>query len=206
MRTEEIIGKVDKKDIRLGIHWSNVWINCCSLGLSSDNSFYFSSKFHAQGRLEFGPAILKDKHLFNQKPYQYHLVEHGFHVSLHPEGQFMHVRDNQTKKIIYKREIDWYPVKHPFNLLIQYSPPLDTCKPEEDKSNFYTQVPEYYKDSIQIRVDIFPRETKEHHPFINSIWIFWGICPAYLVRVSINLVERRTPALLYWPADKVLKL
>jgi len=206
MNTGEIIGKVDKKDIRLGIHWSNSWINCCSLGFSRDNSFYFSSKFHSQGNLQFGPSILKDDHLFDQKPDQYHSVKSGFHVSLHPRGKFMHVKDNREKKILYKRKIDWYPVIAPFNLLILYSPPLDVCKLEKDKSDFYTKLPDSYKDSIQIRVDIFPRETKEHRPFIRSIWIFWGICPDYLVRVSMNLIERRTPALLYWPADKDLKL
>lgn len=206
MKMNEIIAKVERKDIRLGIHWSNVWINCCSLGFSSDNSFYFSSKFHSRGNLEFGPAILKDNHIFNQRPDQFHSVANGFHVSLHPKGRCMHVKDNQNKKILFKKQIEWYPVKRPFNLLVLYSPSLDSCTPETDKSDFYTQVPDRYKDSIQIRVDIFPRETKEHHPFIRSIWIFWGRCPDYLVRVSMNLIERRTPALLYWPNDNTLHL
>jgi hypothetical protein len=206
MKTEEVIGKTDKKCIRLGIHWSNSWINCCSSGFSSDNSFYFSSKFHSQGELKFGYSILKNNHLFDQQPDQYHLVKSGFHVSLHPRGQFMHVKDNREKKILYKRDVDWYPVSAPFNLLILYSPPLDLCKSEKDKSDFYTQIPSSYKDSIQIRVDIFPRATKEHHPFVSSIWIFWGRCPDYLVRISMNLIKKRTPALLYWPVGSDLKL
>jgi hypothetical protein len=206
MKPGEVVAKVDKKDIRLGVHWRNTWINCCSLGLSKDSSFYFCSNFHRQGELQFGPSILRNNHLFDQKPDQYHSVKKGFHISLHPRGKFMHVKDNQEKKILYKREINWYPVAAPFNLLILYSPPLDLCKPEKDKSDFYTQIPDTYTDSIQIRADIFPKDTKEHHPFLRSVWIFWGRCPDYFVRVSMNLIERRTPAFLYWSADKDLKL
>ncbi|OGW84556.1 MAG: hypothetical protein A3A81_07140 [Omnitrophica bacterium RIFCSPLOWO2_01_FULL_45_10b] len=203
---DKVLAKVDKKQVRLGVHWNSLWLNFCSFGFSGDNSFYFSSKFHSKGQLQLGQAVLKDNHLFDQEPDQFHSVEKGFHVSLHPKGKFMHVKDNQAKKILYKREIDWYPVNRPFNLLILYTPPLETCKSEKDKSDFYTQVPDHYKDSIQIRVDIFPRETKEHHPFISSIWIFWGRCPVYLIRVSMNLIKTRTPALLYWPADEDLRL
>lgn len=202
----EIVAKVDKKDVRLGVHWNNIWINFCSLGFSGDNSFYFSSKFHTQGSLEFGSAVLRDNHLFNQAPDQFHVIERGLHVSLHPKGQLIHVRDNQNKKILFSRKMEWFPVKAPFNLLVLYSPPLDICNPEKDKSDFYTQVPNSYKDSIQVRVDIFPKDTKEHHPFISSIWIFWGRCPAYLVRVSMNIIKQRTPVLLFWPNDSNLRL
>lgn len=203
---DSVIAKVDKKKLKLGVHWKDTWINFCSLSFTGDNSFYFSSKFHNQGSLEFGPANLKKGRLLNQKPDQFHRLESGFHVSLHPKGQLIHAQDNRTKKILFRRKVDWFPVRQPFNLLLLYSPPLDCCQPEKDRADFCTEIPVGYRDSIQIRVDIFPRDIAKHHPYKDSIWIFWGKCPEYLVRVSMNLIKQRTPILLYWPADDKLCL
>jgi len=206
MQTDQIIAKVDKKDTRLGVHWNNLWINCCSLSFASDNSFHFSSNFHIKGNLQFGSASLKDNYLYQGLPDQNHHVSNGFHTSLHPRGQCIHVKDNQTGKILFKRNIKWFPVAQPFSLLVLYSPPLDCCLTEKDRSKFNAPIPKEYKDSIQIRVDIFPKDTREHFPYIRSIWIFWGRCPEYLVRISINLLGTRTPACLYWASGNELKL
>lgn len=53
--------------------------------------------------------------------------------------------------------------------------------------------------------DIFPLDTERHHPIDKSTEI-WGICPDYLVRVSITLAKQRTAALMYWPEDERLEL
>ena len=45
---KDIIKKVDKREVKLGVHWKNYWINFCTLNFTSDNSFIFSSKFHSQ--------------------------------------------------------------------------------------------------------------------------------------------------------------
>lgn len=54
-------------------------------------------------------------------------------------------------------------------------------------------------------VVVFPKEAQEHYPYSKSIET-WGVCPNYLVRVSVVLAKRRTAALVYWPEDNELKL
>ena len=118
----------------------------------------------------------------------------------------MHFRENYPGKIIDERKINWFPVIKPFNLLYLYSPPLDQCFFSRKQTPFFSPISVDYKNSVQVKVDIFPRDTKTHYPNKNSIWIFWGYCPDYLVRISLNYINKRVPALIYWPLGSELKL
>ena len=118
----------------------------------------------------------------------------------------MHFREVYPGKILYERKINWFPVLKPFNLLFLYSPPLNACETTLKQSSFFTPVPDNYDNSILLKLDIFPRNTSQHNPIDNSLWIFWGYSPNYLVRVSFILINQKTDPLLYWPNDSELKL
>ncbi|HCR35952.1 hypothetical protein A2130_00310 [Candidatus Woesebacteria bacterium GWC2_33_12] len=203
----EPVSKLDKKESRLGVNWRNKWINFCSVNFTEDGSFIFSSKFHNNKEpIEVGTSRLVGQTLVNHKKEQNHIISNGCHISLHPEKQVMHFRENFPGKILYTRKFHWYPVDTPFNLLYLYSPPLDTCLADKKKCPFFTPIQDNYTSSIQLKIDLFPRDTQEHFPQKNSVWIFWGYCPRYLVRISFNLINQRVPALIYWPEDSELKL
>jgi len=201
-----IVKKIDEKETRLGVNWRDKWINFCSVNFTKDGSFIFSSKFHNGGPIEIGSSELAKQTFVNHKKEQSHVVAGKCHISLHPEKQVMHFRENFPGKILCKREFTWFPVKVPFNLLYLYSPPLDMCLADNKKCPFFTPIPNNYTNSVQLKVDVFPRNTQEHFPNKNNIWIFWGYCPYYLVRISFNLINQRVQPLIYWPEDKILGL
>ncbi|OGK25271.1 hypothetical protein A3A46_03580 [Candidatus Roizmanbacteria bacterium RIFCSPLOWO2_01_FULL_37_13] len=202
-----IVNKLDKKKAKLGVHWQNKWINFCSVNFTADGSFIFSSKFHNNKKtIEVGTSRLINQTFINHKREHNHTISNGCHISLHPKKQVMHFRENFPGKILYVREFRWFPVNIPFNLLYLYTFPLDICFADKKKCHFFTPIQDHYTSSIQLKVDIFPRNTQKHFPNKNSVWIFWGYCPDYLVRVSFNLISQRVPALIYWPEDRELKL
>lgn len=202
----KVIAKVDRKYAKLGVHWRGSWINFCSLRFTRENSFYFSSKFYYQGQLQSGTSDLKDNTFCDKKPDGYFAVKNGFHISLHPKGQVMHLKDHATKAIIDERKINWHPVKKAFNFLLLFSPPLDMCQTEKDKSDFNAPIDEQYKDSIRLKLDIYPTETKEHLLSTDSIWVFWGFCPDYKICISMDYARCRTETILYWPENSILSL
>lgn len=205
IRIEKIIKKHTKRKARLGLNWNNGWIDFCSVDFKSDGTFIFVSKFHT-GNIEFGNAEIKDNSFHNQEKDNSLNIKNGCHISLHPKKQIMHLKENSLGKIIDKREINWFPVTKPFNLLYLFSPPLDQCIFSKKPTHFFSPISTNYKDSIQVKVDIFPRDTKVHYPNTNSIWIFWGYCPNYFVRISFNLINQRIQALIYWPLGSKLIL
>ncbi len=169
----------------------------------------FVSKFHSDKNLnsivEFGRSIYKDNRFYNHMPEKIEQVNNGFHISLHPKRQVMHFRRHSPGQIIFKRNISWFPVVKPFHLLSLFTLPLELCKNTEKQTTFITPVDEKYKDSLFLKVDIFPRNTTEHQPYDKSIFVL-GYCPDYLVRASLMLAKQRTPALIYWPEDNILEL
>lgn len=204
----EIIARKDSKKTRLGIHWKGQWINFCTVEFLKDGSFVFSSKFHNSAQsIDIGSAKqTKEGFVLHTENSNQYTIENGFHITLHPRGQVMQFRKNFGGPILRKREINWFPVNTPFNLLHLYSPPLDICETESRKPDFIAPFPDEYTNSISMTIDIFPRNTEEHINYTSSIWVFWGWCPNYLVRVSFNKLNERTSALLLWPNDSNLIL
>src|SRR3989338_11441174 len=133
-----------------------------------------------------------------------HKLHNGCHITLHPRKQrfqsIMHFRKN-AGEILETRRINWFPVTSPFNLLRLYSLPLDLCVSDKKQLSFFAPFPDDYTNSVQVKIDIFPRQTVEHFPNQQSVWIYWGYCPNYLVRISFNLLDQKTSALLYCPGD-----
>jgi len=207
MKIEEVIKQIGKRKVRFVVSWNTKRINFCTMELMKDGSFIFSSAFHNKdSKLEYGIAKSLDGQFVKHKCINFQDNPNGVHISLHPKDQKMHFRRNSPAGILFERKINWFPVTKPFNLLYLFSPPIDSCSSTNKKSPFNIPVPNKYKESIKVKVDIFPRETKEHNPSRDSIWYFWGICPNYLVRVSFLLYNRRVPALLFWPDSKKLSL
>jgi len=204
----DVVAKKDGKKIRLGVHWRKQWINFCTLKFLKDSSLIFSSKFHnSTPAIDIGSARqFKKGFALHTQVVDRHGVSNGCHFTLHPRGQSMHLRKNLGGKILETRKINWFPVTTPFNLLYLYSLPLDICAPDSKEPNFFGPFPDDYTNSVQVAVDIFPRQTKEHSPYQQSVWIYWGYCPDYLVRISFNRLDQKTEALLHWPNDSRLSL
>jgi len=178
------------------------FINFCKIGFTGDNTLIFASNFHViDGALEIGTTRVYKNKIVEQQPSDMFKIKSGCHISLHPRGQVMHLRENSKGKVLSEKRFNWYPVKEPFHLLNLYSPPLDQCTASQRTTPFFAPAPKGYKDSILLKVDIFPRNAKEHFPYCESIWEYWGYCPDYLVRVSFILTNQRIDPMLLWPLD-----
>lgn len=197
------------KGFRLVIKNGNKNIDLGNLEFKTDGSLIFISKFHSDkeydSTVQFGTSRFKNNQFHTHIPEKSLSVKDGFHISLHPKSQKMHFRRHYPGEILYERSINWFPVNTPFNLLYLYTLPLDLCSQSKKKETFITPVDQKYNDSLLLKIDIFPRNTKEHFPYDNSIFVI-GYCPNYLVRVSLMLAKQRTAALLYWPEGNNLEL
>ncbi len=195
------------------MEWGKKAIYLGELEFLKDGSLIFESAFHSSKEpgvtIDFGISNFKDGAFKNREPDATKPTGSGVHISLHPSSigkrGVMHLREHHPGQIMYRRELDWHPVHKPFHLLRSYSPPLDTCALSQKKPTVTTKIDPNYKDSLELRIDIFPRSTEEHLPVEKSAEI-WGFCPEYLVRVSIALANQRTPALIYWPDDDLVEL
>ena len=201
----KILAKKDSKSVRILLDWRGKMINFGTLTfVENDASLYFSSGFHTDPTLELGvldTKILPAKLIPTDKKE----IVGGMHISLHGKGQVMHVRQNQEGEILYSREIEWYPVTKPFNLLNAFSPPLIRCQSTTRTAGLINKIPDHYEKSVQLKIDIFPRDTEDHFPE-KAIWENWGYCPDYLVRISIVLPNVNNPAIILWSSSSELKL
>lgn len=197
------------KGFRLVIKWGEKKIDLGNIEFKTDGSLIFVSKFHSDKSIEpiieSGISRFKDNKFHSHVPEKKFSIDDGFHISLHPKSQKMHFRRHLPGEILYERSMNWFPVTQSFNLLYFYTLPLDLCKKSQKKETFITPVDPSYKDSLVLKIDIFPRDTKEHFPYDKSISVI-GFCPNYVVRVSVMLAKQRTAALLYWPVSSELEL
>lgn len=147
-KIEKIVKKYDKRKARLGINWNNGWIDFCSVDFKSDGTFIFVSKFHS-GNIEFGNAKLENNSFQNQEKDNTISIKNGCHISLHPQKQIMHFRENYPGKIIDERKINWFPVTKAFNLLYLFSPPLDQCTFSDKPTPFFSPISTTYKTAYK---------------------------------------------------------
>ena len=193
--------------------WGNKHIYLGEAVFLEDGSLIFESSQHSSKEvgttIEFGASNFKDNKFINKPTDNVRPTGSGHHISLHPpkEGKVgvMHMREHSPGDILYRREIDWFPVVKPFNLLRIFTLPLDLCPVSRKKPTIITGIDPNYKDSLEVIIDVFPHDTKQHNPIDKSAEV-WGFCPNYLVRVSIVLAKQRTAALMYWPEDSKLEL
>lgn len=201
------------KKMPIVIKWGEKRIYLGEAEFLKDGSLIFESSQHsskeAGATIEFGVSNFKDSGFHNSPADNVKLAGSGHHISLHPPKDnklgVMHMREHSPGNILYRREIDWFPVTKPFNLLRLFTLPLDVCPISQKVPTVITAVDPNYKDSLEVIIDIFPPDTEQHHPIDKSAEI-WGVCPNYLVRVSIALAKQRTAALIYWPEDSKLEL
>jgi len=202
----------DSKNFRLVVKWGMENIDLGNIQFSKDGSLVLISKFHSDKNIgsavECGTTRFKYNKFDSHTPEKSFPVENGFHISLHPGKSGcpkMHFRRHYPGEVLCERKFNWFPVEKPFNLLYFYTMPLDLCEKSEKKETFITPIDFNYKDSLLLKIDILPRDIKEHFPYNKSIYVL-GCCPNYFVRISVLLAKQRTVALLYWPEDEELKL
>lgn len=130
-------------------------------------------------------------------------IPDGVHVSLHPKGQLLHIRENGSGAILAERLWKWFPVAHPFTFLKIVSPPIDECESTQKKSGFKLTIPSCYKDSLELKVNIFPRTSEP--PFFaaeNSIWRVLGHCRDYWVVCDVYATGKRSAPGMGFPIFK----
>lgn len=201
------------KRFPLIIEWGENRIYLGELQFLGDGSLTFESVFHSDKsvgeNIEFGTSTLKENRFRDHATDTSASVGTGFHISLHPPKDdkpgVMHFREHNPGKILFRREIDWFPVAKAFNLVRVFTLPLDMCTDTQKRTAPLAKVDSNYKDSLEMIIDVFPKEVQEHYPYSQSIET-WGYCPHYLVRVSVVLAKQRTAALVYWPVNSELKL
>jgi hypothetical protein len=203
----------DSKKLPVVVAWGDKRIHVGGLELLKDGSLVVESTFHSDGAvgpsLEFGTSNFKDGKFHNHSADKVVPVQRGFHITLHPASTTnpaaMHFREHYPGAILFRREIDWFPVKTAFNLVRFFTMPLDSCTTSQKQVTVETAIDPKYTGSLEWTVDVFPVDVKTAKPYQNSIKI-WGHCPNYRVRVSIMLAKQRTAALAYWPEDSELSL
>lgn len=207
--TGEIVAQTKGKTVRFILGWRGERINFGKAIFGEDGSFYFSSAFHndveSNPVVEWGISRLAGNQFVHEQITSTERNQKGMHFSLHPRGQVMNVREQSNGRVFFKRQLEWFPVVKPFNLLHVFSLPLKVCKKTTRTSGLIMDIPKEYEKSVELIVDLFPRDTKVHYPY-KSIWVNWGICPNYLVRASFNLSNQITPALVFWPENNILEL
>ncbi len=209
--TKGVLRKSKKLPVVVG--WADKRIHMGNLEFLKNGSLVVKSTFHNDNSvgpvLEFGISNFKDGKFHNHDTDKTVEVKKGFHITLHPKEDdnmaAMHFREHYPGPILFRREIDWLPVKVAFNVVRLYTMPLDACANSKKQITVERVIDPNYTDSLEWVVDIFPLDTKIAKPYQNSIEI-WGQCPDYRVRVSIMLAKQRTAALVYWPEDSGLSL
>lgn len=209
--TEGILRESKKMPVVVG--WGDKRIHMGDLEFLKDGSLVVKSTFHNDSNvgqvLKFGTSNYKAGKFHNHDSDKTVEVKKGFHITLHTPNDnnlaAMHFREHSPGPILFRREIDWFPVKTAFNLVRFYTMPLDTCSATQKRVTVETVIDPKYSDSLEWVVDIFPKDVKTAHQYLGSVEI-WGFCPSYRVRVSIMLAKQRTDAFVYWPEDKELVL
>lgn len=196
---------VEKKSkyARFQLEWRGNRIDFAKVEFREDGTFVFISSFHndleTNPKMEIGDLKKIQDKFYHVKTRISGNSSSGMHISLHPREQVMLYGNN---KKVDRREITWFPVNKPFNLLYSFSPPIDTCKTSRKKSEMFFQIPTDYKDSVAMKLDIYPHAPQVEVPY----GVRWGYCPNYLVKASFALINQRTYAIIAWPIDNVLEL
>ena len=209
---EQLVLRNSKK-LPIVVGWGDKRIHLGELEFLKNGALVFESRLHNDASIgtitEFGKSNFKDNKFHNSDADQIVSLGRGFHVTLHPpEGTkpaAMHYREHYPGDVLFRREIDWFPVKTAFNLLRLYTMPLDMCPSSEKQVTIEKGIDPNYKHSLELVVDVFPRDVKSAHPYPECAEA-WGHCPQYRVRLSMMLAKQRTPALIYWPEDSELSL
>lgn len=169
-----------------------------------DNSLVFEPRFFSSQNtgepISFGLSDFKDGKFNNRPPDTSAVINCGFHITLHTPNDekpgVMNFSNNDQGSPLYRREINWFPVRVPFNLVRGFTLPLDACRYTDKKSAILTAIDSAYHDSLEFVVDIFPLGIKEHTSYMNCIEIY-GNCPEYKVRVRLLLAKQRLASFIY---------
>lgn len=201
------------KRMPLVIKWGEQSIYFGLIEFLGDGSLIFKTDSHSSKNanliVELGASHLANGEFANLPADKLQTIGKGLHISLHPPTQsqpgVMHFRENAPGRVLSQRHLEWFPVTQPFKLLHLFTLPLDMYPSTAKDVTIKNTMDPSYRDSLEIILDIFPRDTKTAHPFLNSFEV-WGHCPFYLVRISILQARSRTPEIIYWPDDDRLEL
>jgi len=146
----------ESKKLPLVVAWGDKHVYIGDLEFLKDGSLVLKSTFHNDGNvsptLEFGTSNFKDGKFHNRTPDTSVSIEKGFHITLHPatdtHSAAMHFREHHPGPVIFRREIDWFPVKTAFNLARLYTMPLDLCATSQKQVTLETAIDPDYMDSL----------------------------------------------------------
>jgi hypothetical protein len=203
----------ESKKLPIVVWWGEKPIHIGEIEFLTDGSLVFDSKLHNEsvvnGPVQIGTSSFIDNQFQNHIPDEMINVSTGVHISLHPptdtQNGVMHFREHAPGPVLSRREIDWYPVHQAFNLIRLFTPPLDQCEASQKRITIERHIDPGYNDSLELIIDIFPRDVKEARPYPNSAEA-WGHCPDYRARLTITPANQRTMGLMYWPIDGELSL
>jgi hypothetical protein len=198
----KVLEKKDGKSTRFLLSWRGLLFPFGTIEFKRDGSLMFSSafhntpekypiittgEFHREGNLLIDPSGGKPKK-----------IESYNHVSLHPRNQTVHFTTNTGFKFLETKK-NWFPVKEHFRLLNFISPPMDLSK-SVDKSGIKITVPDDYTDSIEMLIDIHPRDIAEYSQIVPALSYVEGFCPDYLLICTFVKSNQRVAPVIYWPA------
>ncbi|HWY80069.1 MAG TPA: hypothetical protein VNW29_06965 [Candidatus Sulfotelmatobacter sp.] len=205
-RTQIIDKNPNKIPNNIVITWGNNKVSLGKFRFAKNGSFYFSTPQFDKTSMEIGSALkVKDTFQIKSKEATYQTTK-GVHLSLHPpddkhEKGILQLTGADSAKPVGKVVLDWFPVKGPFKLFHFFTLPLDLAPVVNSKAIFTTPIPEKYKDSLEIIVDILPIENglMSVPMYDNDIWNFTGFS-AFGYAVSTRLVfanQRLVPQIYY---------
>lgn len=199
----------NKKDAYIGLSWRGGLYKIGKASWSEKGLFVFRSVFHQSNNISllWGYANLKEDK-FILKEAEIKSYQSDIHITLHPpdkknDGK-MHVRAS-GKEILKEnvRNINWFPVKEPFNLFHLYTPPIDSLKSTYEKIDFKIPILDETINSLIMRVDIYPRGTGFNNIPPASLIAY---TPHFVALLTFSISPDRLNATMLWPSGSELKL
>ena len=198
----------NEKNVEIGLSWRGKKFKIGKASWSHKGLFVFRSFFHQETNtpIQWGFANKKNSLFLLSKSIK-HSFESDLHVTLHPpdkknDGK-MHVRSSEQEILEEnRRRIKWFPVIKPFNLFHFYTPPVNTLTPTPNKIDFSIPLPNEVTNSISLRVDIYPPQSKIPLRPANLI----ANTPHFIAVIHPSAIPQRVSATLLWPANEKLSL
>lgn len=188
--------RIDKKSTRILFSWRGELFAFGTIELKSDGSLFFSSAFHSTPEITTGEFRTQGNLFIDSKERLSEKINSSTHVSLHPGNQKIHFKTNDGLNILETKK-NWFPVKKHFRLFNLISLPINLCKSVK-KTGVKIIVPDDYLDSIEMFVDIYPRDTREYVPVVPALMYVEGFCPDYFLVCTFVKSNQRVLPVIYW--------
>lgn len=190
----------NKRRIKLIVGWRGKRIKFGEVRFGADESFsYIPSFLNDSEQLSAYKIDLmeeNDKVVWSKK-----IVKNiGFHVTLHPPNSgnsqgILQITPSGRREKIISTPLQWFPVRRYFLLLVDISPPLDSCKTVNQANSGLLLIPDEHSSSIMCVVTVTPKNIII--PAKGSIGRFLGYTPTYWVSCDFVLRQERFQTALF---------